>query len=540
MRVTLGLRIEGARQNNLKNISLEIPHDRLTVITGVSGSGKSSLAFDTVFAEGHWRYMESLSTYARMFLERLDRPDVDRIERIRSAVALEQKNPTRTARSTVGTATEIADYLRVLYAKVGRLHCPRCGAPAAAHSAQSIVDNGRRQHKGPFSEVPVLGTRPWVAVGPPPPSTARTTELSRGFWAARSRLTGAQDRSRPQANGPRRPRSLDGAHASIGAAWLLSRAATSGGARSSRCPDNPRAARIARMASGSSMVATKRRRAPPRGRASTSMSNARLMRSAHAQCRGCRAGVVSVAAGGGLGGAQAEGEVIVKDNQKARLGRNAWLSALLMSLSMGPSPQRPPRLERFMENSSGRSMSQGGSLTLPLAPGSPGVTITLFLGGTGGPAVPIMVTPNTKVEAEDDKEEVSESITLIDGDLIEVRGKLQNGQIVATKIELQEFPEIKVFGSVDVPGTSLTLPLAPGSPGVTITLFLGGTGGPAVPIIVTPSTRVRGGTTLTLHDNDFIAAKTLLRSGQIVAVKIGTQNEDEVEDDDDDDDDDDD
>ncbi len=86
-----GLRIEGARQNNLKNLSLEIPHDRLTVITGVSGSGKSSLAFDTVFAEGHWRYVESLSTYARMFLERLDRPDVDRIEHIRPAVALEQK-----------------------------------------------------------------------------------------------------------------------------------------------------------------------------------------------------------------------------------------------------------------------------------------------------------------------------------------------------------------------------------------------------------------------------------------------------------------
>jgi hypothetical protein len=179
MRVTLGLRIEGARQNNLKNISLEIPHDRLTVITGVSGSGKSSLAFDTVFAEGHWRYMESLSTYARMFLERLDRPDVDRIERIRSAVALEQKNPTRTARSTVGTATEIADYLRVLYAKVGRLHCPRCGAPAAAHSAQSIVDNGRRQHKGPFSEVPVLGTRPWVAVGLPPKYSADNGAVKR-------------------------------------------------------------------------------------------------------------------------------------------------------------------------------------------------------------------------------------------------------------------------------------------------------------------------------------------------------------------------
>jgi excinuclease ABC subunit A len=148
MRVAPGLRIEGARQNNLKNISLEIPHDRLTVITGVSGSGKSSLAFDTVFAEGHWRYVESLSTYARMFLERLDRPDVDRIERIRPAVALEQKNPIRTARSTVGTATEIADYLRVLYAKIGRLYCPRCGAAAAAHSAESIADTLLARHPG--------------------------------------------------------------------------------------------------------------------------------------------------------------------------------------------------------------------------------------------------------------------------------------------------------------------------------------------------------------------------------------------------------
>ena len=148
MKVAPGLRIEGARQNNLKNISLEIPHDRLTVITGVSGSGKSSLAFDTIFAEGHWRYVESLSTYARMFLERLDRPEVDRIEHIRPAVALEQKNPIRTARSTVGTATEIYDYLRLLYAKVGRLHCPRCGGPAAAHSAESIVDALLAAHAG--------------------------------------------------------------------------------------------------------------------------------------------------------------------------------------------------------------------------------------------------------------------------------------------------------------------------------------------------------------------------------------------------------
>src|SRR3972149_881129 len=130
-----GLRIEGARQNNLKNVSLEIPHDRLTVITGVSGSGKSSLAFDTLFAEGQWRYIESLSTYARMFLDRVDRPDVDRIEQIRPAVALEQKNPVRTARSTVGTATEVYDYLRLLYAKIGDAHCPGVRALALPRGA---------------------------------------------------------------------------------------------------------------------------------------------------------------------------------------------------------------------------------------------------------------------------------------------------------------------------------------------------------------------------------------------------------------------
>ncbi len=144
----LGLRIHGARQNNLKNISLEIPHDKLTVVTGVSGSGKSSLAFDTLFAEGQWRYIESLSTYARMFLDRVDRPDVDRIEQIRPAVALEQKNPVRTARSTVGTATEVYDYLRLLYAKVGRVHCPTCGAPAASHSPDSIVSALLSEHPG--------------------------------------------------------------------------------------------------------------------------------------------------------------------------------------------------------------------------------------------------------------------------------------------------------------------------------------------------------------------------------------------------------
>ncbi len=145
---SLWLSIEGARQNNLKNVSLAIPHDRVTVITGVSGSGKSSLAFDTLFAEGQWRYIESLSTYARMFLERLDRPDVDRIEHIRPAIALEQKNPVRTARSTVGTATEIQDYLRLLFAKVGRVHCPACGAEARSDSAEQVADTLAREHAG--------------------------------------------------------------------------------------------------------------------------------------------------------------------------------------------------------------------------------------------------------------------------------------------------------------------------------------------------------------------------------------------------------
>src|SRR5499426_1248923 len=162
----LGLRIEGARQNNLRNISLEIPHDRLTVITGVSGSGKSSLAFDTLFAEGQWRYIESLSTYARMVLDRVDRPDVDKIEQSRPAVARGQKNPVRAARSTVGTATEIYDYLRLLFAKVGRVHCPDCGAPAASHSPESIVSAVLDDHAGARA---MITFRLAIPAGLPPP-----------------------------------------------------------------------------------------------------------------------------------------------------------------------------------------------------------------------------------------------------------------------------------------------------------------------------------------------------------------------------------
>ena len=133
--------VEGARQNNLKNISLRIPHNQVTAITGVSGSGKSSLAFDTLFAEGQWRYVESLSTYARMFLDRVNRPDVDRLINVRPAIAIEQKNPIRTARSTVGTTTEIADLLRLLFAKVGHPVCPDCAIGARSFHPGSVADD---------------------------------------------------------------------------------------------------------------------------------------------------------------------------------------------------------------------------------------------------------------------------------------------------------------------------------------------------------------------------------------------------------------
>jgi excinuclease ABC subunit A len=131
--------IRGARQHNLKNINLEIPRNTLTVITGLSGSGKSSLAFDTLYAEGQRRYVESLSAYARQFLDQMERPDVDSVEGLSPSIAIEQKTTTRSPRSTVGTITEIYDYLRVVYSAIGTPHCPNCGKPIARQSTEQIV-----------------------------------------------------------------------------------------------------------------------------------------------------------------------------------------------------------------------------------------------------------------------------------------------------------------------------------------------------------------------------------------------------------------
>src|SRR3954454_3950490 len=132
--------VAGAREHNLKGVTVELPRDALVVITGLSGSVKSSLPFDTIYAEGQRRYVESLSAYARQFLGQMDQPDVDSIEGLSPAISIDQKTTSRNPRSTVATVTEIYDYLRLLWARIGQPHCPNCGRPIAAQSIEQIVD----------------------------------------------------------------------------------------------------------------------------------------------------------------------------------------------------------------------------------------------------------------------------------------------------------------------------------------------------------------------------------------------------------------
>jgi len=134
------IKVKGARQHNLKNVNLDIPKNKLVVLTGVSGSGKSSFAFDTLYAEGQRRYVESLSTYARQFLGIMDKPDVDSITGLSPAISIDQKTTSRNPRSTVGTVTEVYDYLRLLFARVGHPHCPICGDEISQQSLEEIIN----------------------------------------------------------------------------------------------------------------------------------------------------------------------------------------------------------------------------------------------------------------------------------------------------------------------------------------------------------------------------------------------------------------
>jgi len=153
--------VRGAREHNLKGVDIDLPRDTMVVFTGLSGSGKSSLAFDTIFAEGQRRYVESLSSYARQFLGQMDKPDVDFIEGLSPAVSIDQKSTNRNPRSTVGTITEVHDYLRLLYARAGTAHCPKCDAVIERQTPQQIVDQILDMEEGLKFQVlaPVVRTR---------------------------------------------------------------------------------------------------------------------------------------------------------------------------------------------------------------------------------------------------------------------------------------------------------------------------------------------------------------------------------------------
>ena len=211
------IRIRGARVHNLKDISLSIPHNQLTVVTGVSGSGKSSLAFDTIYAEGQRRYVESLSAYARQFLERMEKPDVDEIDGIAPAVAIRQKNTTRNPRSTVATSTECYDFLRLLFARAGRTYCPNCGARVRKDTVDQVAARMLAQPEGSR----------WYALFP-------CGEHASDAGAARPAVRTAQEGIQPAVSGGAAVRVLD---AGIAAGYRFLEAAVRAGGPHGDRPD---------------------------------------------------------------------------------------------------------------------------------------------------------------------------------------------------------------------------------------------------------------------------------------------------------------
>ena len=183
--------VRGARVHNLKNIDFEVPHNQLTVVTGVSGSGKSSLAFDTIYAEGQRRYVESLSAYARQFLERIEKPDADTIDGIAPAVAIRQKNTTRNPRSTVATATEIYDYLRLLFARVGRTYCAKCGREVKKDTVDEVADAILALDPETRLQVLFPLQRSGASVQEPAAKDARTSKVKKAPLLAKNARNGA-------------------------------------------------------------------------------------------------------------------------------------------------------------------------------------------------------------------------------------------------------------------------------------------------------------------------------------------------------------
>ena len=184
--------IRGAREHNLKNVDLTIPRDKFVVFTGLSGSGKSSLAFDTIYAEGQRRYVESLSAYARQFLEMMQKPDVDQIDGLSPAISIDQKGASRNPRSTVGTVTEIYDHLRLLFARIGHPHCPTCGREIERQSVQQIVDQIKAQIASgalqPGDQLPTVRALATEALAQPEEAVPCLLQ-----WAGLECLTGVEE-----------------------------------------------------------------------------------------------------------------------------------------------------------------------------------------------------------------------------------------------------------------------------------------------------------------------------------------------------------